>query len=566
MIARIAHQALSIGFQHFIRDRARQPHPDRENCFATEFTSADGTQLKGWAYRPSNHTAGTLFLQHGLCCHSLFMADLAFRLADRFGMVAACFDSRHHGLSGDALPTFGYWEGRDIEAAINEAERYNSPRPYIVIGDSLNGLAAQWIATNDPRVDAAIMLESPGWPWDAVGKFLYGVADGFNLSKLPLIEKLGGLGKAIEVAYDDHVLTKGQLLGTRIAPPQTPLVMYLIGDQDQYDWRCAQRVYDHWYEGECGGWNKVPEPSDGHRKWFHLIEGAQHADGKTDTYSIHGWHRYHEVIEAFISTVLARRRPSSTPMDNNPITQFKDLVWQDDFDGSSLDNSKWECEVNAHGGGNNELQIYTDQPSNVRVENGCLILEAHRQVTTLLGSTRDYSSGRIRTKHRGDWLYGRFEVKAKLPKGQGIWPAIWMLPTDEKYGGWAASGEIDIMELLGHEPNKVMGTIHYGGAWPKNTSDGSQHFQLPAGDFSDDFHVFRLDWTETGMKWFVDDVLFRETPPSQWFSASAPSPAPFDQRFHLILNLAVGGNWPGSPAPSTRFPCRMEVDWIRIYQ
>jgi beta-glucanase (GH16 family) len=141
-----------------------------------------------------------------------------------------------------------------------------------------------------------------------------------------------------------------------------------------------------------------------------------------------------------------------------------------------------------------------------------------------------------------------------------------MLPTDEKYGTWAASGEIDIMELLGHEPHKVMGTIHYGGVWPKNTSDGSQSSQLASGDFSDGFHVFRLDWDETGMRWFVDDILFRETPVAQWFSRSAPSPAPFDQRFHLILNLAVGGNWPGSPDSTTRFPQRMEVDWVRVYQ
>lgn len=342
--------------------------------------------------------------------------------------------------------------------------------------------------------------------------------------------------------------------------------MYVIGDQDQYDWRCAKQVYDHWYEGETGGWNIDPNPGDGHRKWFHLVEGARHADGKPDTYSIHGWDRYHEVIEAFVSTALARRRPPSAPMNNKPAIQFKDLVWQDEFDGSSLDNTKWECEVNAHGGGNNELQIYTDRPSNVRVENGCLVLEAHREVTTLSGSTREYSSGLIRTKHRGDWCYGRFEVRAKLPKGQGIWPAIWMLPTDEKYGGWAASGEIDIMELLGHEPNNVMGTIHYGGAWPKNTSDGSKHFRLPSGDFSTDFHIFRLDWDDTRMRWYVDDILFRDTPSSQWFSESAPSPAPFDQRFHLILNLAIGGNWPGNPDATTHFPCRMEVDWVRVYQ
>lgn len=566
MIKTIAQHSLSFIFQQFIHDRGRPLHPDREHCFATEFTSADGTQLKGWAYRPDNHTAGTLFLQHGLCCHSLFMEDLAFRLADRFGMVAACFDSRHHGLSGNAVPTFGYWEGRDIQAALDEAERYDSPRPFIVIGDSLNGLAAQWVAANDPRVDAAIMLESPGWPWDAVGKFLYGKADGFKLSCLPFINQVGGMGKAIEIAYDDNVLTKGQLIGARIDPPQAPLIMYVIGDQDQYDWQCTKRIYDHWYDGEPGGWNKDPEANDGHSKWFHLVEGARHADGKPDTYSIHGWHRYHEVIEAFVSTVFARRERRHPAGKNEPMSRFERLVWQDDFDGPNLDSSKWECEVNADGGGNNELQIYTASSKNVRTENGRLVIEAHREVTTLSGSTRDYSSGRIRTKHRGDWLYGRFEVRAKLPRGQGIWPAIWMLPTDERYGGWAASGEIDIMELLGHEPNKVMATLHYGGSWPENTSDGSQNFQLPSGDFSDDFHLFRLDWDETGMKWYVDDVLFRETPASQWFSRSAPSPAPFDQRFHLILNLAVGGNWPGNPDSSTHFPCRMEVEWVRIYQ
>jgi pimeloyl-ACP methyl ester carboxylesterase len=222
------------------------------------------------------------------------MADLAFRLADRFGMVAACFDSRHHGLSGDAVPTFGYWEGRDIQAALDKAERCGSPKPYIVIGDSLNGLAAQWVAANDPRVDAAIMLQSPGWPWDAVGKCI----GPFVIS-----------GKLIEAAYGENVLTKGQLLGARIDPPQAPLVLYLIGDQDHFDWHCTQRVYDHWYEGEAGAWNKDPEPSDGHRKWFHLVEGARHSDGKPETYSIHCWHRYHDVIEAFVSTVLARRKP-----------------------------------------------------------------------------------------------------------------------------------------------------------------------------------------------------------------------------------------------------------------
>lgn len=248
------------------------------------------------------------------------------------------------------------------------------------------------------------------------------------------------------------------------------------------------------------------------------------------------------------------------------LREFTKLVWEDDFDGPTLDYSKWECEVNALGGGNNELQIYTDQARNVRLENGCLVLEAHRETTTLSGAVRDYSSGRVRTKHRGDWCYGRFEIRAKLPKGPGIWPAIWMLPTDEKYGPWAASGEIDIMELLGHEPHQIMGTIHYGAAWPQNTSDGSENFRLETGDFSDGFHVFRIDWDETGMKWFCDDQLFRETPASRWFSKSASSPAPFNERFHILLNIAVGGNWPGNPNDQTIFPQQMLVDWVRVYQ
>jgi beta-glucanase (GH16 family) len=412
------------------------------------------------------------------------------------------------------------------------------------------------------------MLESPGWPWDAVGKFLYGLADGLSLSKLPFVDKVGGIGKVIEVAYGEDVLTKGQLLGARIDPPQAPPVMYVIGDQDHYDWRCAKQIYDHWYEGEPGGWNVLPAPNDGHRKWFHLVEGAQHADGKPNTYSIHGWHRYHEVIEAFIFTLLTRKREklNFTPMNNTPNSQFNNLVWSDDFDGPTLDYSKWECEVNAFGGGNNELQIYTDHAKNVRIENSLLVLEAHHENTPMGGIQRDYSSGRVRSKHRGDWCYGRFEIRARLPKGQGLWPAIWMLPTDEKYGSWAASGEIDIMEALGHEPDRIHGTLHYGGLWPNNTSDGSQTYKLESGDFSDEFHTFRLDWDESGMKWYVDNMLFREPPSSQWFSASAPSPAPFDQRFHLILNLAVGGNWPRNPDRSTLFPARMEVDWIHVYQ
>ena len=144
------------------------------------------------------------------------------------------------------------------------------------------------------------------------------------------------------------------------------------------------------------------------------------------------------------------------------------LVWSDEFNGDKLDYSKWGVEVNAFGGGNNELQIYSDRPENVRVENGHLILEARKDNPAMQGAQRKYSSGRVRTKHRGDWRFARVEVRAKLPAGRGLWPAIWMLPTADAYGTWAASGEIDIMELVGHEPDTIRGSLAHGGPWPKH--------------------------------------------------------------------------------------------------
>jgi hypothetical protein len=124
-----------------------------------------------------------------------------------------------------------------------------------------------------------------------------------------------------------------------------------------------------------------------------------------------------------------------------------EFVWNDEFDGKALDYSKWEAEVNAFGGGNQELQLYTDQKENLRIEGGHLVLEARKDKPDISGTVREYSSGRIRSKYRGDWMYGKFEIRAKLPGGQGVWPAIWMLPTENVYGTWAASGEIDIIEF-----------------------------------------------------------------------------------------------------------------------
>jgi len=240
-----------------------------------------------------------------------------------------------------------------------------------------------------------------------------------------------------------------------------------------------------------------------------------------------------------------------------------ELVWNDEFNSDIIDTSKWEFEVNADGGGNNELQYYTDRPENAYLDSGKLVIKAIHATYTGDDGVRDYTSARLRTKYKGDWLYGRFVIRAKLPAGQGLWPAIWMLPTDWEYGDWAASGEIDIMELLGQGPNKVYGTLHYGGPWPDNVHTGDS-FTLPSGDFVKEYHIFSLEWEEGVMRWYVDDSLYETQ--TNWYTSGADFPAPFDKRFHLILNVAVGGNWPGNPDETTEFPQTIMVDYVRVFQ
>jgi beta-glucanase (GH16 family) len=239
------------------------------------------------------------------------------------------------------------------------------------------------------------------------------------------------------------------------------------------------------------------------------------------------------------------------------------LVWSDEFDGKEIDFTKWSVEENGHGGGNGELQFYVDRKENLRVENGHLVIEARKEKFGLAGVEKDFTSGRLRTKRRASWLYGRFEVRAKLPTGRGIWPAIWMLPEKDRYGGWAASGEIDIMELVGHEPDTVHGTLHYGAAWPKNAHTG-EPFKLKSGAFADDFHTFAIEWEEGVFRWDVDGKLCQTQ--TKWNTTGGAYPAPFDQSFHLLLNLAVGGGWPGPPDATTPFPQKMTVDYVRVYQ
>jgi len=273
------------------------------------------------------------------------------------------------------------------------------------------------------------------------------------------------------------------------------------------------------------------------------------------------------VIIFSLTSFLVCNKDDKNPVDNNSMN-FEEpdgwnLVWSDEFNESEIDKSKWEHEVNAWGGGNNELQYYTARPKNSFIENGELVIQALEETYTGPDGTRQYTSARLRTRNKGDWKYGRFEIRARLPFGQGIWPAIWMLPTDNAYGGWAASGEIDIVELSGHEPNKVHGTLHYGGEWPKNVKSGDSYV-LPSGLFSDNFHVFILEWEEKSMRWYVDGLFYGSQ--SEWYSENSEYPAPFDQRFYLILNVAIGGDWVGNPNETTTFPQQMRIDYIRVYE
>jgi len=239
------------------------------------------------------------------------------------------------------------------------------------------------------------------------------------------------------------------------------------------------------------------------------------------------------------------------------------LVWNDEFDGPALNLEKWSYEIGGHGWGNNELQYYSDDDSTAFIQDGKLVIRADLvpQGTGSSDNLRYFSSARLRTSGKGDWRYGRIEVKAKLALGQGIWPAIWMLPTDWMYGGWPESGEIDIMEHVGYDPGRVHGSIHTGSYNHKiNTQRGGSKL---LDKISSKFYVYAIEWYEDRIDFLIDD--------SKYFSFQNDGKNdfntwPFNQRFHLLINIAVGGDWPGSPDETTQFPTEMEVEYVRVYE
>jgi beta-glucanase (GH16 family) len=252
------------------------------------------------------------------------------------------------------------------------------------------------------------------------------------------------------------------------------------------------------------------------------------------------------------TTALAATQPSPPVAPAKPAWV---LDWSDEFNGLALDRKKWAVETGGNGWGNGELEFYTDRPGNLRMASGNLVIEARREDY----NGRRYTSARIKTAGLVERTYGRFEARIKIPRGQGVWPAFWLLGANEKKVGWPRCGEIDIMENIGREPNVIHGTLHgqgYSGA-----GGISQWQKLDAGAYADDFHIYAVEWEPRVVRWYRDGILYQTVRQEDVKGTWA-----FDHPFYVILNLAVGGTWPGAPDATTVLPQQMLVDYVRIYR
>lgn len=237
------------------------------------------------------------------------------------------------------------------------------------------------------------------------------------------------------------------------------------------------------------------------------------------------------------------------------------LAWSDEFNGTSLDATAWSAEQgdgcpSLCGWGNNELEYYLPPPNNLFFQDGKMMIELKAEAY----GGKNYTSSRIKTQGKKTFKYGRIDIRAILPKGNGVWPALWMLPQDNVYGGWPRSGEIDIMELKGGEPNRSLATMHFGPG--PNSTYISRSYTLPSGTFNDEFHVFSIEWKQDQIKCFVDNNLFSTINKPDVGAATWP----FNEQFYFLVNLAVGGNFPGPVDATTVFPQWLIVDYVRVYQ
>ncbi len=270
-------------------------------------------------------------------------------------------------------------------------------------------------------------------------------------------------------------------------------------------------------------------------------------------------HRLLLVAWIFLLSAFAAAQSSPQPA-SSPWT----LTWSDEFNGpnSAPDASKWVVETGGEGWGNDELEFYTARPENVYLQDGNLVIKALKEKYSGGGVTRDYTSARVKTQGKFSQAYGRFEARIKIPRGQGMWPAFWMLGDDVDKVGWPACGEIDIMENIGKQPGIVHGSIHGPGYVGGVGLEAP--FRLPAGRaFADDFHVYAVEWEPEAIRFYVDDHLYVTRTRADMRPGWKWS---FDHPFFLILNVAVGGDWPGNPDGTTVFPQTMLVDYVRVYR
>jgi beta-glucanase (GH16 family) len=247
-----------------------------------------------------------------------------------------------------------------------------------------------------------------------------------------------------------------------------------------------------------------------------------------------------------------------------PAIDGYNLLWSDEFDGDTLDETIWTREVREPGWTNNELQEYTTSDENIFVSDGHLVLKA---VKSEVNGSDYYTSGKVNSQNKADFQYGKVVVSAKVPEGQGLWPAIWMMPQDESYyGQWPKCGEIDIMEVLCNDTTTSYSTIHYGE--PHAEQQGT--LTLDEGSFASEFHEYSVEWEPGEMRFYTDGILVLTV--NDWFTAEPgqddkPYPAPFDQPFFVQMNLAVGGDWPGNPDETTDFEnAEFQIDYVRVYQ
>jgi len=240
------------------------------------------------------------------------------------------------------------------------------------------------------------------------------------------------------------------------------------------------------------------------------------------------------------------------------------LTWSDEFDGldgSAPDSTKWTYDIGGSGWGNNELECYTNLAQNAVIQGGNLVITVLHQPGFACGTTtNDYTSARLKTQGLFSQAYGRFEARIKIPYGQGMWPAFWMLGDNIDTAGWPACGEIDVMENIGSEPSTVHGSMN--GPGYSGGSALTSSYTLPSGHFSDDYHVFAVEWEPNVANFYVDDALYETRTPSD---LPAGASWVFDHPFFIVLNVAVGGNWPGNPDQTAVFPQTMQVDYVRVY-